>query len=81
MKHRLVTSAAAIAVIIAASVTLTSATAGASLKRPAATATGLPAFVVVNQASSLQVLPASPDAWKTVTDAVNIQRPYADVPR
>jgi hypothetical protein len=62
VKHRLVTSAAAIAVIIAASVTLTSATAGASLKRPAATATGLPAFVVVNQASSLQVFNPSTGA-------------------
>ena len=62
MKHRLVTSAAAIAVIIAAAVTVTSATAGASLTRPAVTATGLPTFVVVNHASSLKVFNTSTGA-------------------
>jgi hypothetical protein len=62
VKHRLVTSAAAIAVIIAASVTVTSATAGASLARPAVTATSLPAFAVVNQASSLKVFNTSTGA-------------------
>jgi hypothetical protein len=62
VKHRLVTSAAAIAVIIAATVTVTSATAGASLARPAAPAAGLPAFVVVNHASSLKVFNTSTGA-------------------
>jgi hypothetical protein len=62
VKHRLVTSAAAIAVIIAASVTVTTATAGASLARPAVPATSLPAFAVVNQASSLKVFNTSTGA-------------------
>ena len=62
MKHRLLTSAAAIAVINAAAVTVIPATAGASPARPAVTATGPPSFVVVSQASSLKVFNTSTGA-------------------
>jgi hypothetical protein len=36
-------------------------------------------FVIHNQASSLQVLPASPDAWKTITDTVKQVLPQLNV--
>jgi hypothetical protein len=62
VKHRLLTSAAAIAVINAAAVTVIPATAGASPARHAVTATGPPSFVVVSQASSLKVFNTSTGA-------------------
>ncbi|HEY8693259.1 MAG TPA: hypothetical protein VIR57_11010 [Chloroflexota bacterium] len=36
-------------------------------------------FVIHNESTSLQVLPASPDAWKTVTDAVKQFLPQLNV--
>jgi hypothetical protein len=62
VKHRLLTSAAAITVITATAVMTTSATAGASPARPVVTATGLPSFTVIDQGSSLKVFNTSTGA-------------------
>src|SRR5579862_7447746 len=55
MRHRLLTPAAAVAIVTVAAMTITPATAGASPTRPALTATTLPSFVVVDHASTLKV--------------------------
>ena len=62
MKHRLLTSAAAITVITATAVMTTSATAGASPARSVVSATGLPSFTVIDQGSSLKVYNTSTGA-------------------
>lgn len=62
MRHRLVTSAAAIAVVTGIAVTAASAAVGADQARPAVTATARPSFVVVDHASSLKVYRTSSGA-------------------
>jgi hypothetical protein len=68
LKHRLLTCAAAIAGVAAATLTVTSAAAVAAPSR-AATATSLPPFVVVGQGSSLKVITTSTGATAGTLDA------------